>query len=267
MKLRDSRRSLTIALALLFLVGCATTAPKPADVPVDYSNEIGENGLLTPRAIFTRYVEALGGAEALEAHDSSITRGKLEMAAMGLEGAMTIWASAPNRFVMEVELGGMGTMRQGYNGEVGYAVNPMTGPMVLEGQQLSQMLQQADFYGPLNWQETFPTAETLELADFNGAPAYKVRLVDTTETEIIQYFDEGSSLMVGFEGNQASPMGEVFVTASVGDYEEFGGILVPTTTSVNMMGSEIRTTVESVSYEPVDESVFELPDAVKALVE
>ncbi len=265
--------SLASMLLLLPLLGaCASSGGGTAgDVvapaaAVDYSNEVGENGLLTPRAVFTRYIDALGGEKALRAHSSSVAKGKMEIAAMGISGDLTIWSSAPNLFLMVADLG-MGVMTTGYNGEVGYSDNPMTGPMILEGSQLSQTLQQADFYGPLNWEATYPTAETLELTDFKGTSAYKLRLVDATGTEVFQYFAEDSGLLIGFEGNQSSPMGEVFVTATVSDYQEFGGVNTATVTSIDMMGTEVKQVIESISYEDVEAAKFELPDSIKALVE
>lgn len=272
---KKSLLSLGLMLMLLPMVGaCASSGGGVAggggtpdvSAPVDYSQEMGENGLLTPRAIYTRYIDALGGEKALRAHSSSVSKGKMEIAAMGISGDLTIWSSAPNLFLMVADLG-MGVMTTGYNGEVGYSDNPMTGPTILEGSQLSQALQQADFYGPLNWEKTFPTAETVELADFKGTSAYKLRLVDTSGSEQFQYFAEDTGLLVGFEQNQSSPMGDVFVTASVSDYKEFGGVNTATVTSLDMMGTEIKQVIESVSYEEVDPSKFELPDSIKALVE
>lgn len=273
---KKSILSLGLMLLLLPMLGaCASSGggtaggggtPDIAPAPVDFTQETGENGLLTPRAVFTRYIDAVGGEKALRSHSSSVSKGKMEIAAMGISGDLTIWSSAPNLFLMVADLG-MGVMTTGYNGEVGYSDNPMTGPTILEGSQLSQALQQADFYGPLNWETTFPTAETVELADFKGTSAYKLRLVDASGDEQFHYYAEDTGLLVGFEQNQSSPMGDVFVTAAVSDYQEFGGVMTPTVTSLDMMGTEIKQVIESVSYEEVDASQYDLPDSIKALVQ
>ncbi len=60
------------------------TAPpaKKADV----RSEVGANGLPTPAALLARYVDAIGGESALRKHQSSTRKGKMAIAAMGMEG-------------------------------------------------------------------------------------------------------------------------------------------------------------------------------------
>lgn len=260
---------LTLAALLALSAGCASTSSggggdmmeKP-----DYRDEVGENGLLTPRAILARFVEATGGEEALMAHDSATIRGKMEMPAMGMSGDMVIYQAKPNRMVMEAELSGMGTMNSGYNGEIGWSDNPMQGAQLLDGKMLSQTKRQGEFLAQLRYDELYPTQETLELTDYAGESAYKVRLVDTDGTETLQYFSEATSLLIGQEGTQASPMGDIDVKVTFKDYTDFGGIKSPATTVLEMMGMEIRQVVEEVTYDNVEDSAFEPPDSVKGLL-
>lgn len=255
------------ALAL-FTSGCTTTGAAredvtPAEPRVEVRDEVGENGLLTPRAILTRYVDALGGEEALRAHRSSTTRGKMIIAAMGMEGDMTIHAAAPDKMVMEIETG-MGSMNQGYNGEIGWSDNPMTGAQILQGGQLVQMKQQADFYLPLNYDAHFSQMETVEETTFNGQETYKVRLLGADDRESFHYFSQDSALLVGMEGRQDGPMGESDVTIMLGDYMDFGGVKTPTTTMLQVSGMEIEQKVETVTFDDVAAGAFEPPDSVQA---
>ena len=111
--------------------------------------------------------------------------------------------------------------------------------------------------------------ETLELTDFNGESAYKVRLANAEGYESFQYFSEASSLLVGMEMTQENPQmgGTMEVKVKLADYEDFGGGLVPTLTTMEMMGMEIRQTVSEVTYDDVEASAFEPPDSVKTLME
>jgi hypothetical protein len=50
------------------------------------------------------------------------------------------------------------------------------------------------------------------------------------------------------------------------DYKEFGGLLVAGKTAIHTQGLEIEVTVESVTYDDVDPSAFDLPDSIKSLL-
>src|SRR5262245_47000153 len=95
----------TLCVAVLVLGGCASTkgggggaakAPataKPSSAPssapakkADVKNEVGTNGLPTPNALLARYVDAVGGEATLKKHQSSTRKGKMSIAAMGMEG-------------------------------------------------------------------------------------------------------------------------------------------------------------------------------------
>ncbi len=66
----------------------------------------------------------------------------------------------------------------------------------------------------------------------------------------------------------ATEMGTMETSTVIGGYKEFGGVLFATssTTSVTSMGMEFIQTVESVTFDDVDPSVFEPSDAIKALL-
>jgi len=272
-------RSLCLVSSLIlvgFAAGCRSTGPAAGDASVmaetprvDVRNEVGENGLPTARALVARFVDALGGEKTLRAHSSSTTRGSMELAAMGMSGDLVRYAAAPDKMVMIIEMSGFGTMNQGFNGEVGWSDNPMQGATLLEGRQLHQMEQQAAYYGPLAYADLYPEMETVELTEFNGESAYKVRLVDEEGSEIFQYFSEESSLILGTEMQQENPQmgGTMDVRIKLADYEDFGGGLVPTQTVMEMMGMVIRQTVSEVTYDDVEETAFAPPDSVKALLE
>ncbi len=259
------------ALLLLVLAGCASTGAAPAgDVAVpapepDYSAEVGDNGLPTVRALLARYTDAIGGKEALESHSSWTAKGTFSLAAMGVEGDLTIRAAAPDKMTMVIETA-MGNIAQGYDGEVAWSDDPFAGPQVLEGSQRAVTQQLANFYGPLNYDAFWDTQETIGEADFEGESCYKVRLVDAEGEETTQYFSKETSLLVGQEGVQDGPMGRAEVKVVLSDYKDFGGFLTPTRTVIHTQGIEIANTIESVTYDDVEPEAFELPDSIKSLL-
>jgi hypothetical protein len=271
--MRSSRTTLALAtfgIAGLLLAGCASTGAgdaaadvTPAAAKPDIRDEVGANGLPTPAALLARYVDAIGGEAALRQHQSWTRKGKMSIAAMGMEGTTTSHGAAPDKMVMNIETG-MGAMNQGYNGEVGWSDNPMAGAQVLSGDQLANMKLQADFHGPLNYDKHFTSMETVEEVDWSGQAAYKVKLINSTGRESFQFFAKETGLLLGMQGVQEGPMGEAEIKTSFSDYKDFGGSKMPAKVTIDVAGMQIEQTTETVTFDDVDPAAFEPPAAVKA---
>lgn len=218
------------------------------------------------KQLVDRYVEVTGGRAAYMKHSSRTTEIEIEMPAMGMKMPMRLVQAAPNRMVTQAEMpGGAGTMRSGYDGTVGWQVNPMAGPSLMSGAELEQAVQQAEFHGQLNYDKLYQTMETVERTEMGGRPCYRVKLVTRSGRESWQCFDTETGLMVASGGKQESQMGTLDVTTLLSDYKEFDGIRIPTRASAQMMGQEMVTTIKSVSHAPVAASAFALPTEIQAL--
>lgn len=218
-------------------------------------------------SLIEKFVEASGGEETIRSAGSMHSTGVMEIPSAGMNGNLEIWAKAPNRMLMTMELPNVGTVKTGFDGDVGWIDNPMTGAMLIEGEQLKELLRQADFYSALNYEQNYPTRETVEQTEFAGQPAYKVRLVDADGKELIEYFAVDSGLKLGFEGEQTNEMGMVYVTTELGDYQEVGGQMVPKTTTIETMGMEMTMKLDAIELDEIDDSVFALPENIKSLAE
>jgi hypothetical protein len=220
------------------------------------------------REVIDRHIEAVGGRAAIEAHNSSHATGTIEIVGQGLYGEIDIWGAAPDQMLVEVDFPDLGVQsRTGYNGEVGWSVDPMTGERLLAGGELQQLTDEADFYGDLHAADKFSTMENLGEVDFDERVAYKLRLVYLSGREVFEYFDVESGRMIGVEGAQESIMGSMDVVTTLGEYQQFGDVMVPTLT-VQQFGplQTVRVTIQSVEMDSVDPSVFDLPPAIQTLI-
>ena len=242
-------RLLSIALAAVLCSGVALAAELPA-----------------AKDLIAKHIQNVGGAERLLSVKSMHVKGSMEMAAMGISADMEMYQAAPNKMFMKMTIPSMGEITTGFDGEVAWIDNPMTGPMVLEGDQFKDMTRQADMYAELNYDKLYPTQETVELVTFADEDAYKVRLVDTDGKESFQYFSVASGLLIGSEGEQASEMGTMMVVSEIREYRDVDGRKVPVKTVQKMMGMENVMTFSDVTFDSVDDSVFELPESIKTLV-
>ena len=250
------RKALSLAGCILLLGATLSVAPLLA----------ANDQLPSPEEIVARYIEALGGEEAIRAHTSRTVKGSVEIPAMGMTGQTTAYFIAPDKMIVKSETPGMGESVQAYNGEIGWIEDPMQGAQILEGEMLAQMKRQARFYADLERADLFPQQTTAGETEWNGQAVYQLDVVDLDGNETSQYFAKETGLLIGAEGTQTNAMGPMAIT--IGDYQEFGGVLIATSTSTNLvsMAMEFITTVESVTYGDIDPSVLEPSDAIKAML-
>ena len=79
------------------------------------------------------------------------------------------------------------------------------------------------------------------------------------------FYDKDSGLMSGLMMRAATPMGEIPVTITLSDYQEFGGVKVPATAVTAVMMQTQKLTTKTVEWNTVDAKVFELPAEIKGL--
>ena len=226
-----------------------------------------QTALPTGAEIRERYVEALGGRAALEGPKSSVAKGTFDAPAQGLSGEMEIHSAAPNKLYTTMTVPGVGQIRTGFNGEVGWSANPVIGPMILEGTQLQQLNQQADFYSVLHPEMHIASFEPVGQKDFEGKTCYEVNVTTKWDEEYTEYYEIETGLLAGSVRSQETPMGPIEATNVVVEYGDFGGIMVPTKAVQRAMGIESVVTITSVEFDVVDAAVFELPADIQALLE
>lgn len=216
--------------------------------------------------IIDRYVEAIGGREAYLAPQSLRMIGTFGVPAAGLTGSFTLISAKPDRMKMQVDLPGVGEILSGYDGEIGWSVNPMTGAMVFEGERLMQTREEARFISGLRDASLFQSRETVGEAESQGQPCWEVKLVWTSGRETVDCYSKESGLLLQSRTTAITDMGNVHTTSLYADYEMFDGRRYPTRMVQQMIGQEQVMSIDSVVFNQVEPSAFTLPDAIRTLV-
>jgi hypothetical protein len=217
--------------------------------------------------IMDRYVEATGGKAAYQKHHTEIQKGIIELAAMGIKGAVTTYSAEPNKSYSEIELPGLGKTREGTDGTVFWSLSAMMGPHVKEGPEKAQAQIAARFNAELNWRDIFKDAKTTGVDTVDGKQCYKVELTPAEASAITQCYDKQSGLMVKMTMTAQGPMGEQTVDSFTTDYRKEGDVLMPHKIRQTVAGQEIVVSVDSVTFNPeIPKDKFDLPDEIKALV-
>jgi hypothetical protein len=246
-----------IALPLVTLLAIAPVAAQtPESAPA----------LPAGREVIDRYIREIGGREVILGQTSTHAIGTVSLPAAGLVGQMESFQAKPNKALQRTTLPGIGVMEEGFDGNVGWSLSPLTGPSLLEGRQLEQRQFDADFYEELKPSEQYRSITTLEQTTFAERAVYKIRLMKKTGEEDIEYYEVETGLKVGAVSTRESPMGPMQSTTTYTDYRRFGPLLQPSTVRMTVMGTEMVMSVVKVDYGTVDPSVFALPSQIKALV-
>jgi hypothetical protein len=215
--------------------------------------------------VIARYVEAIQG-EVMKRHDFMRTTGSFSLPAMGTSGQLEIVQARPNRMVMSVTLPGLGEIRSGFDGEVGWSMNPMEGPRLLTGRELLQQSDDASFESAIRDASLINSMETVERSEVEGAACYRVRIAWKSGRESFDCYAVDTGLLVSTTSKSETVMGTVEATMLYSDYKEFGGFRMPTRTRQRVMNQEFIMTITGVEFGKVDPSAFEPPVEVRALI-
>ena len=211
-----------------------------------------------------KYVQAIGGRAAAERLAARHVVAEMSMPAMGMTMQMETWTARPNRMLTKMEMSGM-SITSGYDGTVAWMNSPMSGPKILDGPELRQAVDNANFDNTVDFTKVFPTMETVGERTVDGHSCWNVRMVSAAGTEVQNCFDKESGLLVGSISHQHTQMGDVTIEAVIGDYKDFDGLKLATRMQMTMGPQQVVTTIKSVSHAPVADSIFALPPEIKAL--
>lgn len=237
---------------------------------------------ITAEQVLEKYVEVTGGREAYNKITSSVAKGSLEIKAQGLTGTVMIYAKNPNKFLNVMTLQGVGEMKQGYDGKIGWAQDPFSGLRTLDGPELSEMKRQADFNSSLKWRELYKKIELVGTKKLDQGEAYVIRLTlkpekpeakegdkpkkddkakpKENDKTITQYYDTKTFLLLRTEMVVESPQGTFPVEVVVSDYKEVDGVKVPFVSKQKVGPAEIVLTLTEIkNNEKIDDTLFNKP--------
>lgn len=237
------------AIALLPSLALAQTTPLP-----------------TARDLVAKHVAGIGGREAILRHPFFRARGSFGMPAAGMTGQMEVVGAQPNLVFMKITIPGMGEMLQGFDGTHAWSLDPMQGPRLIEGEELAQMADEAEFASVLRESASIASMETTGIVTLGGQQCYKVKIVRKSGRETFDCYAVESGLLIGGFAKQNTPMGEIEATTEYAEYKDFNGIRQPTKITLSMMGQQQVMEFSSYEYGPMEPAVFALPAPVATLI-
>jgi len=234
------------ALLALALIGCAAHRAQTVDEVLD------------------RYKQALGGVDAIASTKYETIHA--EVADSGSPGKIAIVLYAePFKQRVEATLPN-GTRRiSGFDGAVSWSISPEGDAAIDTSSPLDSVRRDADLQYPLHQPDYFRFLELAGTVDFEGKYCYWLHGTTRWGKDNNQFYDVATGLLRGYR--YESDDGTSRLTVLVfDDYKRVGARLVPTRMTIRT-GDKTRTFIAtSVSDARLPDSMFALPDAVKALL-
>ena len=214
--------------------------------------------------ILAKYGTAAGSQAILKSAAIS-TKGGLSMPAAGMEATFEMVQIAPNRMQMVTTIPGMGAINIGYDGTIGWSVNPMQGPRLLTGKELDQMRDEADPRMIARSPELYSALETVADTTMGGQQCFLVKLNWKSGRETFDCFSGATGLVVASKSIQQTAMGEIPVTTLYSDYKKFGDMTLATRTVLEVMGQQQVVTITSVEAGTGAGLEIKVPAEIQAL--
>ncbi|MGD1097441.1 MAG: hypothetical protein ABSB35_36325, partial [Bryobacteraceae bacterium] len=245
----------TSAIALGFFIASSLTWA--ADEPL-------------PKAetVLDHYIEVTGGKEAYLQRKTEVSTGSFEIPAQGIKGTLTRYDADPDKSYAVVEIEGVGKIESGTGDGLAWERSLISGPRVLSGEEKAQALRENTFNAELNWRKIYSKVETTGVETVDGEECYKLVLTPKEGRPETTYYQKSTGLAVKMNTTLVSTMGELPVEATMGDYREFGGVLVATRITQKAAGTEVTRTIQTMKVnEEIPAGRFDLPADIKALLD
>ena len=217
----------------------------------------------TADEVLERYKVVLGGVDAIKNVQSETVHGEIE--GTGLQGKGTFVSySKPFKSLFKLTRSDGSLVTAGFDGTTSWSVDAK-GASIDKDTAAESNRRDADLQYALHQPEYFKKLELAGITDFEGHRCYWLHGTTHWGKDNNQFYDVETGLLVGyrFEADDAS---KTISTLVFQDYKSFGGPLVAMKQTVRT-GDRVRTfTKTSVSYDPIPDSIFEMPAAVKALL-
>jgi hypothetical protein len=211
---------------------CHRGKPTPVPVPV-----VGQN-LWAPssaspapeappsvKQILDRYVQAVGGPEALARISSRVVKGSR----IGADGVLVpeeVYQKAPDKLLTVTSYPNV-VFSNGYNGTAAWAHSSRDGLMPLPDQLLAQLKRDAVFYKEIKTQELYSNLIVLGRASVRDADAFVIQATPVDGPPEKLFFDVRTGLLVRRYTESDTPLGKLPLQVDYEDYRDVDGVKQP----------------------------------------
>lgn len=216
-----------------------------------------------PDAILAKYIQALGGEDALAKVKTRVVDASTEF--FGRKVSLQITEKAPDMRISETTMGNGGKMTTAFDGKSGWAsggFGPEGRLRQLSGSDLAAAQLDAALAFPTQLKTLFRGFRPMPPEKIDGKEAYGLMGFRPGVGPTFLYFDETSGLLVRVVSFEQTGLGRLPQQTDYSDYREVDGVKVPYSWTVAQPRRRTTTTVTSVKQNvPVEDAKFAMPAA------
>ena len=221
---------------------------------------VSDGSLPSLETVLQKYVDAIGGKDALAKLTTRVIKGKVDLAGVSRGGKMESFMKAPNSSLIVLELGSAGLIKEGFDGRSGWYFSKPGGMRNLKGPELATLTADADFYRDLRIKELYATTKLLGKTKSGFRELYVVQAVPRGGGAEYFYFDVETGLLFRRDTTRLTSAGMARAEIHYGDWREVDGIRLPFNITQSMPRMNLEFTIEEVKHNvPLDEAVFRRP--------
>ena len=247
---------------------------KPATAPA-VTKPVQKEGLPTPEEIIAKSIEAMGGQEEFDAVESMHVVGTLQSTDTTASMDLKIQPNG-DAILVSQSYDGQDIFTMGCDGEIGWLTAQQTGNtyQLIDLALVSEMRDQVSMHDVIGMiQKQYKDMATVDTVTIDNKRCYKIGLVsvDPTVTELhYAMFDQKSNLFVSLDmhhpGHELGHPKTTF-TIKVTEWQSVHKLKFPKTLTLLQLGQTMLMRFDHIAINKLDPAVFELPKAVKELVE
>lgn len=208
--------------------------------------------------LIDKYVQAVGGAAAIEKISSRVEKGSMTGFG-GRKFPVEIFAQAPDKTATLTHFPN-GDSVSAYNGQEGWMVFPGRPARDMEGADLDAAKMDSNLHLPIDLKNMFHEFKIGPPEKIGGADAYQVIGINQGQPPVEFYFDEQSGLLVRLVRYADSPLGLYPTRIDYADYRDQDGIKVPFTTTTARPGTSSTIQLDQVQQNvSIDAAKFVKP--------
>jgi photosystem II stability/assembly factor-like uncharacterized protein len=225
---------------------------------------LGRASAQTADEIIAKYVETIGGSEAMQKVKTVRRTGKITMGG-GFEAVVVYENKRPNMVRQEFSMMGM-TGVNAFDGERGWKIQPWQGkkdPEPLGEEEMKVIREDADFDGPLvDYQRKGHKVEFVGMEPVEGTDAFKLKVTLKNGDVRYYYMDTDYYVPIKVEMKRMVRGAEREWESTLGDYKEVGGVYWPHSMEVGLKGSSEKPKITFQKIEtnvPIEDGHFRAP--------
>jgi photosynthetic reaction center cytochrome c subunit len=231
-------------------------APEPGQ-PLAFSSA-PSTSLPSVDVILAKYVEAIGGAGAIQKNHTRVEQGVVE-GPRGLHAAMETFRTAPDK-AFAILHGPTGDVTEGVNGQIGWGMRPNGEVTEESDDELARSRQWAKFYPGEQFEKDYERFQLRGTENVNGHDAYVVMAWWKGDGADRIYFDVQTGLLLRILHRIESPLGALPLETDYEDYRDVNGLKIPFTLRVTRVDGTTTYTWQKMDANlAIDASRFEKP--------